>query len=63
MPELFPFLEEPLYIALGQDEDGSYVLALLDMYAAAVMDLLERLMEAKPQSATDPGVRFVVVHE
>ena len=63
MPELFPFLEEPLYIALGQDEDGSYVLELHDMYAAAVMDLLERLMEAKPQSANDPGVRFVVVHE
>lgn len=58
--DAFPFLEEQPYISLGQNEAG-YVLELKDMYAVAVMDAYDKLLQACPE-AIQSRWQFVVVH-
>jgi hypothetical protein len=58
---VFPFLEERPYIALGKDEAG-YTLVLHDMYAVAVANAYETLLQSRPGEASDHRIRFVIVH-
>ena len=46
--ETFPFLEEIPNVALGKNEQG-WVIRLQDLYAVAVMDAYEKLLEACPE--------------
>lgn len=59
--EAFPFLEEQPYIALGKDEHG-FILELHDMYAVAVMNAYETLLQSRPGEETEHLIRFVIVH-
>ena len=59
--EAFPFLEERPYIALGKDEAG-YILELHDMYAVAVANAYETLLQSRPGETSDHRIRFVIVH-
>lgn len=56
----FPFLEETPNVALGKNEQG-WVLQLQDLYAVAVMDAYEKLMNACPEEIKAVW-QFDVVH-
>lgn len=56
----FPFMEEPPYIALGENENG-YVIELRDMYIVAVMDAYEKLMNSCPETVKEQW-QFAVLH-
>ena len=58
--ETFPFLEEIPNVALGKNEQG-WVIRLQDLYAVAVMDAYEKLLEACPQYLKDAW-QFDVAH-
>lgn len=56
----FPFLEEPPYVALGQNEAG-YVVELKDMYAVGVIEAYDKLLQACPENVKSRW-QFAVVH-
>ena len=57
--QVFPFLEERPYIALGKDDAG-FILELHDMYAVAVIHAYKALLEHRPEA--EHLIRFVVTH-
>lgn len=58
--EAFPFMEEPPYVALGQNETG-WVLELKDLYATGIADAYARLMRSRP-AAVPEYWQFAVLH-
>lgn len=56
----FPFLEETPNVALGKNDRG-WVLQLQDLYAVAVMDAYEKLLDACPEEIKEQW-QFDVVH-
>lgn len=57
----FPFLEEKPNVALGKNEQG-WVIRLQDLYAVAIMDAYEKLMNACPQEILGKW-QFDIAHD